>query len=113
MTVPRLIFCLTTGRSGTAYLTEMMSAVPGVSAHHEPEPPFEDWTRRAMTGESCAEFWTESKLPEIWRLAGDAQVYVETSHVFKYLAESLLDACLLYTSPSPRDATLSRMPSSA
>ena len=29
----------------------------------------------------------------------------------RYLA--LLDACLLYTSPSPRDATLSRMPSSA
>ena len=26
---------------------------------------------------------------------------------------SVLDACLLYTSPSPRDATLSRMPSSA
>ena len=24
-----------------------------------------------------------------------------------------MDACLLYTSPSPRDATLSRMPSSA
>ena len=26
---------------------------------------------------------------------------------------ALLDDCLLYTSPSPRDATLSRMPSSA
>ena len=26
---------------------------------------------------------------------------------------SRIDACLLYTSPSPRDATLSRMPSSA
>ena len=26
---------------------------------------------------------------------------------------ALLEACLLYTSPSPRDATLSRMPSSA
>ena len=25
----------------------------------------------------------------------------------------LLNSCLLYTSPSPRDATLSRMPSSA
>ena len=25
----------------------------------------------------------------------------------------VLDGCLLYTSPSPRDATLSRMPSSA
>ena len=27
--------------------------------------------------------------------------------------ETELDVCLLYTSPSPRDATLSRMPSSA
>ena len=27
--------------------------------------------------------------------------------------QSLVTACLLYTSPSPRDATLSRMPSSA
>ena len=26
---------------------------------------------------------------------------------------TILEACLLYTSPSPRDATLSRMPSSA
>ena len=29
------------------------------------------------------------------------------------LARNLFEACLLYTSPSPRDATLSRMPSSA
>ena len=28
-------------------------------------------------------------------------------------AQACLGACLLYTSPSPRDATLSRMPSSA
>ena len=31
----------------------------------------------------------------------------------RLLAEAAVDACLLYTSPSPRDATLSRMPSSA
>ena len=30
-----------------------------------------------------------------------------------HLQEELLQGCLLYTSPSPRDATLSRMPSSA
>ena len=29
------------------------------------------------------------------------------------IAASILGSCLLYTSPSPRDATLSRMPSSA
>ena len=31
----------------------------------------------------------------------------------KTLVELLSQVCLLYTSPSPRDATLSRMPSSA
>jgi len=32
---------------------------------------------------------------------------------FKKIGSSLDKICLLYTSPSPRDATLSRMPSSA
>ena len=31
----------------------------------------------------------------------------------RYPSAALFDGCLLYTSPSPRDATLSRMPSSA
>ena len=31
----------------------------------------------------------------------------------RYVMGTILDICLLYTSPSPRDATLSRMPSSA
>ena len=36
------------------------------------------------------------------------------SHSFAHEAGRIAhDACLLYTSPSPRDATLSRMPSSA
>ena len=30
-----------------------------------------------------------------------------------FISDDALRACLLYTSPSPRDATLSRMPSSA
>ena len=36
-------------------------------------------------------------------------------HWFEYIPQELLDkfACLLYTSPSPRDGLLSRMPSSA
>ena len=32
---------------------------------------------------------------------------------YEELDQSIVEACLLYTSPSPRDATLSRMPSSA
>ena len=34
-------------------------------------------------------------------------------HITKCIREGVYDSCLLYTSPSPRDATLSRMPSSA
>ena len=32
---------------------------------------------------------------------------------WQFCKESVLDFCLLYTSPSPRDLVLSRMPSSA
>ena len=37
---------------------------------------------------------------------------VDTVEIIKERLENL-NSCLLYTSPSPRDATLSRMPSSA
>ena len=37
----------------------------------------------------------------------------EVSQILKYCNENKVKVCLLYTSPSPRDATLSRMPSSA
>ena len=37
----------------------------------------------------------------------------EKSYVSKNIADMLYQVCLLYTSPSPRDATTSRMPSSA
>ena len=35
------------------------------------------------------------------------------AHGLRAAIRNLWDGCLLYTSPSPRDATLSRMPSSA
>ena len=41
--------------------------------------------------------------------------FEEGGHSINILSEcgTLVKSCLLYTSPSPRDATLSRMPSSA
>ena len=41
--------------------------------------------------------------------AGTGKTHVLTARVFRLL----LQGCLLYTSPSPRDGLLSRMPSSA
>ena len=43
---------------------------------------------------------------------GDVKAMNE-SHVTGEGSRATMSACLLYTSPSPRDATLSRMPSSA
>ena len=45
--------------------------------------------------------------------AGSNQTFGTGDHVYVWMYSTTPGACLLYTSPSPRDATLSRMPSSA
>ena len=46
-----------------------------------------------------------------WRTRCDLAACYRLLHHYKMT--DLIYTCLLYTSPSPRDATLSRMPSSA
>ena len=57
------------------------------------------------------------KADEIEKIEGgsEAEKKLLTNMVQIYLPmpQNISDTCLLYTSPSPRDATLSRMPSSA
>jgi hypothetical protein len=87
----RLIFTVTTGRSGTDYLARLMECVPGVSSHHEPRPNFV-WAMRAaqMDPDVARRFWTEQKLPAIE--ACEQPVYSETSHVVsKGFLEPLLE----------------------
>ena len=48
----------------------------------------------------------------IWNSIESAGVYVPGGTA-SYPSSVIMNTCLLYTSPSPRDATLSRMPSSA
>ena len=45
-----------------------------------------------------------------WRQGGSKSFALQAKNS---LAKSLIDFCLLYTSPSPRDKRQSRMPSSA
>ena len=58
-------------------------------------------------------------IPQNWELATGEEVVVHVELNAARFGSELRDvaaigfACLLYTSPSPRDATLSRMPSSA
>ena len=48
-------------------------------------------------------------------MMNDHELFVRVNNIVKpeYFDRPLRSTCLLYTSPSPRDATLSRMPSSA
>ena len=51
-------------------------------------------------------------LAEEWR-AQEGRIDPRTMPLMTLISTALDHICLLYTSPSPRDATLSRMPSSA
>lgn len=87
----RLIFTVTTGRSGTAYLAAVLSYMKGVSARHEPAPEFVTVLRDAQRDPSLAtRFLLGEKLPAI---AGDpAGIYAETSHLAcKGFLEPLLE----------------------
>ena len=43
----------------------------------------------------------------------NGKIFLEDQNIAGLKPHELFNICLLYTSPSPRDATLSRMPSSA
>ena len=87
----RLIFTVTTGRSGTGYLAEMLSFIPDVYSCHEPEPKFSNVMRSVQKDKTVAvKFWMNRKLPQI--ASEEAPIYIETSHLFcKGFIEPLLD----------------------
>jgi hypothetical protein len=90
----RLIFTVTTGRSGTEYLARCLALFRGVHAAHEPKPRFSSTWRAILAARdphsAAREFWLAEKLPRIRRTRGHA--YAETSHLAcKGFLESLAD----------------------
>lgn len=87
----RLIFTVTTGRSGTNYLADVLAALPGVACFHEPAPAFSECMRDVQEDSRVAyRFWIEHKLPAI--ASRRERIYIETDHAFcKGFLEPLLD----------------------
>jgi hypothetical protein len=87
----RLILTVTPGRSGTLYLCELLNAVPGIYAAHEPEPKFSDVMRAVQYDAAVGRrFLLSQKLPAIRRCS--QSTYVETSHLAcKGFIEPLID----------------------
>ena len=65
-----------------------------------------------VTAPMSAEFPDRQLMTGLAMVFTDEEGGTQESVVFK-IVDPYSTACLLYTSPSPRDATLSRMPSSA
>jgi hypothetical protein len=86
-----LIFTITTGRSGTGYLANLLGNIPNIATFHEADPRFSMAFRRTQSdGRAAMEFWVEQKLPAI--AAVPESVYIETSHLFcKGFVEPLLE----------------------
>ena len=97
-------------RRGTPSMRGLMTQQPRETCYHIARH------RRDQTRQRCARRRaTPRSNAHVDAIARDLDVMASATAIFFSPASSmaLLGACLLYTSPSPRDATLSRMPSSA
>ena len=65
------------------------------------------------TDENKAQIWNGSEWDEVGGGIPEPANITRGSYLVSDGENGVFWACLLYTSPSPRDATLSRMPSSA
>lgn len=87
----RLVFTVSTGRSGTDFLARVLSFLPDVDCRHEPKPRFSEYMRAAQLDPRIASrFWIQEKLPRLAKV--EAPIYIETSHLFcKGFVEPLLE----------------------
>ena len=96
-------------------LATMLSGVPGLAQTvQQPKAPPEQ-TEKAAVPAPQAEKATAPE-PDPQQLLQKMCDFLKSQQQFTYKAEVADDqvyTCLLYTSPSPRDGLLSRMPSSA
>jgi hypothetical protein len=87
----RLIFTISSGRSGTRHLTRILGTLPGVGALHEPEPNFLQEMQASQAEFSIAQrFLEEKKLPQL--ASNKDGIFADISHMW---CKGLLQAWLL------------------
>ena len=98
------------GAAATAAATAVATAnATSSSSRPAPHTPSSDAAPRCLNDRKVPDFWEDR--PEYWFRIFDAHL-AHFNPTEKRCFDALLP-CLLYTSPSPRDGLLSRMPSSA
>jgi hypothetical protein len=100
------LFSISTGRSGSKYLSGLLEHAEGVAAVHEAEPVMNSWPMRKFLAGKPAQM--EALMPEkmaaIEADKGEADLYVETNHCFikgygwlipQYIAHSKIGVVLI------------------
>ncbi len=78
----RFIFTVTTGRTGTLFMANLLPIFKGVTGLHEPEPKFVHHLREVQTNPKIAkDFLINEKVPAICRSV-QTPIYLETGHYF-------------------------------
>jgi len=79
----RFIFTVTTGRSGSTFLTEVLSCLKDTCSTHEPRHSFAQVMRMTQGYPIVAEeFLTKKKIPSIKKRLKNKSIYAESSHLF-------------------------------
>lgn len=78
----KYIFCISTGRSGTAYLSKLLSQLNDCNAYHEQKPLLHNKLMRDYLGGNKEPLMQElpKKLELIFK--NSKPIYVDTSHIF-------------------------------
>jgi hypothetical protein len=109
----KLIFTVTAGHTGAEYLAQLLSAVPDLTALHEPEPAFSALTRAVARNPDVARgFFVKLKFPFI--AAAPGSIYAETAHgfckgFFVPLLQIGLRPCLVFLRRPPREVALAHL----
>ena len=101
------------------YVVEKFGEAPEVPAGPL-SPALQSAARIAFIDSTTLSTWNKNQQQALTAIeeSGDPRLAWIISDMLRFVPsrrshKALSEACLLYTSPSPRDATLSRMPSSA
>lgn len=87
----RILVALTTGRSGTKYLSRLLGLCRNAASFHEHSPAFDDQMRTAQNDPTLAErFLIKDKLPVIEKYR-DSSFYADINHLW---SKGLLQAWL-------------------
>jgi len=109
----RLVFTVTSGRSGTKLLANLLRGAAGICAEHEPAPRFNYVFRSVVDSPDAARWWLlTEKLPAIAQILRSGHAYAELSHLTcKGFIEPMLDIGLrpsfLMVSRHPRSVASS------